>query len=120
MSTHASLRRRFAALCIDWWLIALPISALIAPGRSQGDFLANIGVFGFEVFLMTTLAGGSFGQLPLKLRVIDEQTGGRPSVRQVVIRTLGILLVLPTFFSREGRGFHDVLAGTRIVKLISA
>ena len=120
MSIPASFRRRFAALMIDWLLIALPISSFIAPGPTFGDYLANIEVFGFEIALMTYLAGASFGQLPLRLRVIDITTGAKPGLKQVLIRTLGICLVIPALITKEGRGFHDILAGTEVVKLISA
>ncbi len=120
MSIHAPFGRRFAALCIDWWIIALPISALIAPGASSSDYAVNVGVFGFEVALMTYLAGASFGQLPLKLRVVDIHTGKKPRLVQVLIRTAGICLVLPAIITKEGRGLHDVFAGTEVVKLISA
>ncbi len=120
MSIPATFGRRFAALMIDWVLIALPISAYIAPGPTLGDNFANLGVFGFEVGLMTYLAGASFGQLPLKLRVVDFETGAKPGIKQVLIRTVGICLVIPALITKGGRGYHDILAGTEVVKLISA
>ena len=131
MTFPASLGRRFAALMIDW-VIAAFITNLIGPhqsgtittARAQQIFIQSMwlqsAVFAFEVILMTMLAGGSIGQIPLKLRVLSVDTGGRPNILQVIVRTILVLLVVPALVTREGRGFHDIIARTQRVKIAAA
>ena len=116
----ATLGRRFIALLVDWWIVSFPIMALLVPNSSQATLPIQISIFAFEVVVMTFLTGGSVGQLPLKLRVLDMESGQRPTLLQIIIRTALIVLVLPTIFTREGRGYHDVLARTQIVKIAAA
>lgn len=132
MTFPATLGRRFAALMIDWMLVAYPIMMLVTPARHANlspdeatrvfveSSLVQLLVLILNLLIMTSLVGGSIGQLVLKLRVIDEHTGGRPSMAQVVIRTILLLLVLPAVFAKDGRGYHDVLARTQIVKIAAA
>ena len=64
-----------------------------------------LGVFALEVALLTTLAGGSFGQLLDRLRVLT--TEGRPlNLLLALARTLLICLVIPplVFKPDSGRG----------------
>jgi len=77
-------------------------------------------IFAFEVILMTTLVGGSIGQLMVKLRVVNIETGGRPHILQVIVRTILIMLVVPALLTKDGRGFHDIIARTQIVKIAAA
>ena len=131
MTFPATFGRRFAALMIDW-IVALFISNLIGPhqmgrittARAQQIVIESAwlqtGIFALEIIMMTTLVGGSFGQLALKLRIVSTDTGGRPNILQVIVRTILILLVVPALLTKEGRGFHDIIARTRIVKIAAA
>jgi uncharacterized RDD family membrane protein YckC len=113
---YASWRRRIAALIIDWAASTLVVVAVLG-----GDFYKNnpnsrwvvLGVFALEVALLTTLAGGSFGQLLVRLRVLT--TEGRPlNLLLAVVRTLLICVVIPPliFKSGSGRGLHDLWTGS--------
>jgi len=113
---YASWSRRIIALVLDWAASTLVTVGLIG----FGDYLDNpdsgwfvLGVFALEVSVLTTLAGGSFGQLVARVRVLT--TEGRPlSLLLAVARTLLICLVVPPMIFRpdSGRGLHDLWTGS--------
>jgi uncharacterized RDD family membrane protein YckC len=113
---YASWSRRIIALMLDWAASTLVTVGLIGAG----DYLENpdsgwfvLGVFALEVSLLTSLAGGSFGQLIARVRVLT--TEGRPlSLLRAVARTLLICLVVPPVIFRpdSGRGLHDLWTGS--------
>ncbi|MCW2760482.1 MAG: hypothetical protein JWR85_683 [Marmoricola sp.] len=116
MPDHASWRRRIAALVIDWAASSFVVIGLLGPGDYANDPNSSwvvLGVFALEVSLLTTLAGGSFGQLLARIRVL--RTDGRPlSLLASVARTLLICLVVPplVFKPETGRGLHDLWTGS--------
>jgi uncharacterized RDD family membrane protein YckC len=72
-----------------------------------------LGVFAIEATILTTLAGGSFGQLLTGVRVL--RTDGRPlSLLMALARTLLICLVIPPLIYKpdSGRGLHDLWTGS--------
>jgi uncharacterized RDD family membrane protein YckC len=72
-----------------------------------------LGVFALEVAILTTLAGGSFGQLIMRIRVLT--TDGRSlSLLVALARTLLICVVIPPliFKTESGRGLHDLWTGS--------
>ena len=75
-----------------------------------------LGLFALEVWLMTAFVGASIGQRFRHIAVarLDGQPVG---LLRALVRTLLILLVLPPFVvGRDGRGLHDRVAGTAIVR----
>ncbi|AJF66885.1 RDD family protein [Streptomyces vietnamensis] len=102
-----------------------------------GMFAALIGVF-FLLFLATMLyewlmvafVGATLGKMALGLRVVKENTGGKPGLGGGFIRwiipTVGallcyigaILVFLSPFFDSTGKtqGWHDRAAGTLVIK----
>ena len=116
MPEYASWRRRIVALIIDWAASTLVTVGIIG----SGDYLENpnsgwvvLGVFALEVSLLTTLAGGSFGQLLVRVRVLT--TEGRPlNLLVALARTLLICVVVPplVFKPDSGRGLHDLWTGS--------
>jgi uncharacterized RDD family membrane protein YckC len=113
---YASWRRRIVALIIDWAASVLVTVGLIGAGnyvRDPNSGWVVLGVFALEVSLLTTLAGGSFGQLITRVRVLT--TDGRPlSLLVAVARTLLICLVVPPLIFKpdSGRGLHDLWTGS--------
>jgi uncharacterized RDD family membrane protein YckC len=113
---YASWRRRILALILDWAASTLVTVGLIGPSAYAGDTGSSwvvLGVFALEVALLTTFAGGSFGQLITRVRVLS--TSGRPlSLLTAVARTLLICLVVPPLVFRpdSGRGLHDLWTGS--------
>ena len=117
MPEYASWPRRIAALVIDWILSTLVTIGIVGLGdysRQGGNSSwVVLGVFALEVTLLTTLAGGSFGQLLVRIRVLT--TDGRPlSLLMALARTLLICVVIPPLIYKTdtGRGLHDLWTGS--------
>lgn len=127
----ASWGRRILALIVDWiassFVVALflgpealPFGSLVTgddpdPASSAWVLL----VFVLESTVLTFLAGGSFGKLMTRLRVVPAD--GRLlmiSPLKILARQIGIALVIPPLvFRGDGRGLHDMFAGTSTVTL---
>ena len=109
--------RRFGALLVDWILAQLVVVVLLRIDTTVGGTaaLAPVGVFALENVLLVSLTGSTVGHRLFGLQVW--QVRKQPFFLQVVVRTLLLCLVVPAVLSsRDGRGFHDVAAGTRIVR----
>ena len=116
MPEYASWPRRIAALIIDWAASTLVTVGILGPGDYVEDPNSGwivLGVFALEVTVLTTLAGGSFGQLLARVRVLT--TEGHPlSLLLALARTILICLVVPplVFKPDTGRGLHDLWTGS--------
>jgi uncharacterized RDD family membrane protein YckC len=108
----AGTGRRFLALLIDW-LMCLLISGLAGFGSRS---ISTLAVFFIEVSILTTLQQASAGQRILRLRVVDFTNYGIVPAKKILIRTLLICLVLPAVFTRDGRGLHDWVANSIVVR----
>ena len=111
--------RRVVAFLVDWF--ASVLVALLAfpqfPYGSNGSMLATLAVFIVEIMVLTWLTGASFGQRLVRLRVVSID-GGRVPLWRVLVRTLLICLVIPAVvYDDDGRGVHDRLAHTRVVRV---
>ena len=111
--------RRFGALLVDWVIAQLVVVLVLRIDTTAGGTasLAPVGVFALYTVLLLALTGGAtLGHRLFGLQVWKVRSGS--FTLQVVIRTLLLCLVVPALLtSRDGRGFHDVAAGTRIVRL---
>ena len=117
--SRAGYGRRFLALWIDW-LIALFSAGLLIPlfSSSLSATPTRLSVFFLEVSLVTSLGGASIGQRLLKLRVLSWPDYLFVKPGYVLMRTFLILLILPALFTdSQGRGFHDRLARTVVLKI---
>jgi uncharacterized RDD family membrane protein YckC len=108
----AGTGRRFLALLIDW-LMCLLISGIVGFGSRS---ISTLAVFFIEVSILTTLQQASAGQRILRLRVVDFTNYGIVPAKKILIRTLLICLVLPAVFTRDGRGLHDWVANSVVVR----
>lgn len=109
---------RFFALAIDWLASTAVARLAFGPevfGRGPEQF-ATTGVFLAESALLVALAGGSFGQLALRLAVV--RLDSRPvNLLQALLRSLLVCLVIPPLvFNRDSRGLHDLAVGTVVVR----
>ena len=79
-------------------------------------------VFVVESAVLTALAGGSFGKLATRLRVVRIDGSGRPSACSARWRAaiLVAAVIPPLVFRPDGRGLHDLMAGTATVTLQTA
>lgn len=119
----ASWGRRILALFVDWIASTLVVIAFVGleeygePGSPAQ--LYTVGVFVLEAALFTWLLGGSFGKLVTGLRVVPARGRGRLSNPLPLLgRQVAIALVIPPLvFRSDGRGLHDILAGTATVTM---
>lgn len=119
----ASWGRRILALFIDWTASTLVVIAFVGleeygePGSPAQIY--TLAVFVAEAALFTWLLGGSFGKLATRLRVVPARGRGRLSNPLTLLaRQVAIALVIPPLvFKQDGRGLHDILAGTATVTM---
>lgn len=117
----ASFGRRLLALVVDWVASTLVVIAFIGWGgwsESSLSGFSTLGVFVLESTLLTTLAGGSFGKLATRLRVVRWPAGGGLELLRSLARAVLVALVVPPLvFRPDGRGLHDMLTGSAVVPL---
>jgi uncharacterized RDD family membrane protein YckC len=119
-NSYASVARRLGALAIDWFAslgIAVLVFREFAFGTPQ-SMLATTSIFFVEIVFFTYVLGSSFGQKLLGMRVVNNLTGGRLSLWRVPLRTLLIILVIPALvMDPDGRGLHDRIVGSRVIRV---
>ena len=113
---QAGLGRRFLALMLDWAMSSIVSGFIFAGSLGHGQF-ARLGIFFIEVWILTALTQASAGQRIMKLKVVDFQSGELVAPLKVLLRTLLICLVIPAVFSKDGRGLHDHLANSIVIKV---
>jgi uncharacterized RDD family membrane protein YckC len=109
LPVHATWLRRIVALCIDWAASSL-VAAVVVGGFDDPAYgWMPLIVFWLESSVGVALAGGSFGQLVVRIRV--HRLDGRPlSLLRALQRQLLVCLVIPplVFRAEDGRGLHDL------------
>ena len=88
------------------------------------DALFNYVFPAIVILLFWSYKSATPGKMVLKLKIVDAETGGKPSTKQLIIRYLGyyvssIPLGLGIFwiaFDKRKQGWHDKMAGTLVVK----
>ena len=116
----ASWGRRILALFVDWVTCLAVVEGLVAVGVLAGNpnGLGTLGLFVVESALFTALAGGSFGKLATRIRVVRRDDSGRPvSLIPALVRSVLVALLVPPLLTFEGRGLHDLAARTRTVTI---
>lgn len=115
----AGLGRRALAIVIDWAAALVIANVFLPVGESLDSSMLTLGVFFLEVTVLTWLIGASFGQVLVRLRV-QRLDGGRLSLWRVALRTALICLVIPAVvYDADGRGLHDRLVGSRVMRVAS-
>ena len=118
--------RRILALVVDWFASTLVVILLLGGVDSwAGDQVSGfyvLGIFVLESAVFTALSGGSFGQLATRLRVVRvdaNRLDPRPvPLHLALLRQVLIALVIPPLVYRpDGRGLHDLAAGSAVVTL---
>jgi len=115
----APVGRRVAALTIDW-LIAYGLAALAqAFGAFSGLMLSTavlviwfaLGLIAVRLFSFTP------GQLALRLQVVSVDGRVPVGIGRLAVRGLLLAIVVPALFTDwDGRGLHDRLSGTAVVR----
>jgi uncharacterized RDD family membrane protein YckC len=118
---NASWGRRILALLVDWTMCTLVVIVVFGLDAytETGSTAAMLvlPVYVVESTLLTWLAGGSAGKLLTGLCVVPADGHlRRLNPLKVLIRQLLIALVIPPLvFRADGRGLHDLFAGTSTV-----
>lgn len=118
MLETASWGRRLLAVLIDWFS-SYAVVALAYGGVDEvaGDAAANLYiplVWVLQSTILIWLMGGSFGHLLTRLRV-SRTDGGRLDPLRALLRSVLVALVIPPLvFRPDGRGLHDMAAGSVI------
>ena len=97
---------------------ALITSQLDSPSGTTRQLVAY-GVLFVEHVVMVALTGQTFGMRLLGLKVLRLKDVSRvPGFLPALLRTVPLLVTigLAGFFTRDGRGFHDLAAGTVVVR----
>lgn len=110
------------ALLIDWiasTLVVMLFLGIKGWSDNQESGLYTLGVFILESTVLTAMLGGSFGKLAMRLRVVRFDGTARPvDLVHALIRSVMVALVIPPLvFRPDGRGLHDMAAGTSTVLL---
>lgn len=119
----ASWAHRLGALVVDWFasnlVVILVLGGVEEWSRSRESSLYVLAVFILESALFIALSGGSFGQIATRLRVVRDNGDPRPiAPLRALLRQLLIALVIPPLvFRPDGRGLHDIAAGSAVVTL---
>jgi uncharacterized RDD family membrane protein YckC len=111
----ASTGLRVIALTIDWFACLVLARVLFGAPDSTLSSFGTLFVFFVEVTLLTWLAGASFGQRIVGLRVVGRSR--RLGFTGAAIRTLLICLVIPPLiWDTDGRGLHDRAVDSVVVR----
>jgi uncharacterized RDD family membrane protein YckC len=111
----ASAGPRIAAFAADALLCTLVAGLFTAPELPR---LWSLLVFGCEYAFFSATFGQTPGMALRRLGVTRVAPPGRLGLGRAVLRTLLLMLLVPAvIFDRDGRGLHDRLTGTAVVRL---
>jgi len=133
---YAGFWIRTGAALIDSLLVAMvlaPVLSLIygrdywhrtAGLSGSWDFFFNYILPAVAVIAFWVWKSATPGKMILKLRIVDAQTGGKPSTGQFIGRYLGYYVsILPLMLGiiwvgldKRKQGWHDKLAGTVVIR----
>ena len=114
----ATFLRRLGAVLVDWLLCQLIAVGLLGVDAAAGGLqaFAPLGIFALENLLLVGTMGATIGHRIFGMQVWQVREGVYPL--QVLVRTVLLCLFVPAVLvGSDGRGLHDVAAGTRIVHL---
>ncbi|WP_408899630.1 RDD family protein [Nocardioides sp. R1-1] len=117
----ASWGRRILALVVDWTLCTLAVIVIFGLDEytktGSTASLMVLPVYVVESALLTWLAGGSAGKLLTGLCVVPEDGRlRRLNPLKMLVRQVMVALVIPPLvFRADGRGLHDIVAGTSTI-----
>ena len=115
-----TLGRRLAAITIDWLASYAIAFAFFAGGGSYSDRIVGTRlstplIFVAEYAVLIALTGASFGHRLLRLKVVDFSHGGLPTIRQALIRTgLMVIIITAITYDEDGRGIHERFSQTKL------
>lgn len=125
--THqlASKGKRFANYLIDviaFYVLIIPIALIMGGAIAEGGaglFLYYLLVIGIMIAYYTFMEykyGKTLGKMITKCKVIDDETGGKPTVRQAFLRTISRFVPFEGLSLLFGdKAWHDSWIDTSVV-----
>ncbi|MCA0336577.1 MAG: RDD family protein [Actinobacteria bacterium] len=113
----ARLGRRFVGVLVDWLVAQLVVFVVArdAFGAAGAASFLPLAVFAVLTVLSLSVVAATFGHYVMGLQLRQVRPGTWPL--QALIRTLLLCLFLPAVLTaKDGRGLHDVAAGTVLVR----
>jgi hypothetical protein len=113
----ARLGRRFVGVLVDWLVAQLVVFVVArdAFGAAGAASFLPLAVFAVLTVLSLSVVAATFGHYVMGLQLRQVRPGSFPL--QVIVRTALLCLFLPAVLTaKDGRGLHDVLAGTVLVR----
>lgn len=116
----AGVGRRLVAYAVDA-LVSVALALSFSGPLEDSWGVAVLGAFAAQKWLLVGVAGQTLGQRLLGLRVAPVGGGGAsprvPGLGRAAVRTVLLLLLLPALvWDADNRGYHDVLAGTAVLR----
>lgn len=131
---------KIKAFITDSFLLAMPIFYIViyfvfdglkgvdgVEGHRFESWLYILIPLGIIVTLFYVKTGQTPGMKAYSLKVVDNQTKEKPSLLLALLRFFffnlsffSIIGVSMSFFRRDGRGLHDLLSGTSVIKVKDA
>jgi uncharacterized RDD family membrane protein YckC len=92
--------------------------------KGSFDFIINYVFPTIAVILLWKYYQATPGKMIFKATIVDAKTGGKPTLKQWIIRYLGYFVSLLPFglgyfwvaFDKKKQGFHDKLANTVVIQ----
>ena len=115
----ARLAPRAVALLIDWALCSVIAMGLLGYrwGGSGAEGFKPLAVFAVENLLLVSTLGMTLGHRIMGMQVQRVSDGAAPGLLAGAVRTVLLCLAIPAVVTdSSGRGLHDKLAGTVIVR----
>ena len=109
----------FAVDLLACAVVGALIMAFVEDPTGPQRQVAGVAVLALEHVLLVALTGRTLGMRLLSLKVVRLADPGHvPGLVAATLRTLPLLLTigLTGFFTRHGRGLHDVIAGSAVVR----
>ena len=111
--------RRMAALTLDW-LACYAIVAALSGGvnkMSPNSSLSVLVLFFLQLWILIALQGASLCHRLFGINVVRFEDGGPLSIRQALVRTILVVLVVTAVtFDENGRGIHERLSGSVLTR----
>jgi uncharacterized RDD family membrane protein YckC len=116
---EASFSRRLAALFADWTLSYF-VAVFLSAHHLGSVRLLQYPVFYVELLIFTSITGASVGQNLMKVKVVRYPDGKTLAPGYIAIRSLLILLVLPTFITKNGRTLHNIAGRSMVINALAS
>ncbi len=116
---RVTLGRRFTALALDWLMSYAIVVALTGGlgGAHSNRPLTVLALFFAEVAVLSALQGASAGHRLLGIRIVRFSDKGAITPLQALIRTTLLCLVVTAItFDDDGRGIHERLSNTVLLR----